>query len=101
MADREKPLALYIFSKDKPMVDRILTNTSSGGVTVNDTLMHPSCELTVDNSFNALIVMLSWYCQLDVGKGVKFTKKSFPNLLWASGLTHMNNTGKLGPVVYP
>jgi len=47
LACREKPLAMYIFSKDKPAVDRILTNTSSGGVTVNDTLMHPNCELNV------------------------------------------------------
>lgn len=38
--DREKPLAMYIFSKNKPLVDRILSNTSSGDVTVNDTLMH-------------------------------------------------------------
>jgi hypothetical protein len=40
---REKPLALYVFSKDKKSIDRILGETSSGGVTVNDTLMHPSC----------------------------------------------------------
>jgi len=45
LACRDKPLAMYIFSNNKPVVDRILTNTSSGGVTVNDTLMHPSCEL--------------------------------------------------------
>ncbi len=35
-----KPLALYIFSKDEEFVDRILDNTSSGGVTVNNCLMH-------------------------------------------------------------
>lgn len=39
---KEKPLAMYIFSKNKKVVDRILSSTSSGGVTVNDTLMHPS-----------------------------------------------------------
>ena len=44
---REKPLAMYIFSKDKPVVERILTNTSSGDVTVNDTLMHFSRELNI------------------------------------------------------
>jgi len=44
LACREKPLAMYIFSKNMPLVDRILTNTSSGDVTVNDTLMHSSRE---------------------------------------------------------
>lgn len=39
---REKPLALYVFSKNNATVKRILDSTSSGGVTVNDTLMHPS-----------------------------------------------------------
>ena len=36
----EKPLALYIFSKNNRKVERILNETSAGGVTVNDTLMH-------------------------------------------------------------
>ncbi|GJQ80099.1 putative aldehyde dehydrogenase [Trypoxylus dichotomus] len=40
----DKPLALYIFSKNKKNVDLILDSTSSGGVTVNDTLMHLVCE---------------------------------------------------------
>lgn len=39
---KEKPLAMYLFSKNKEVVDKILSSTSSGGVTVNDTLMHPS-----------------------------------------------------------
>lgn len=37
---REKPLALYIFSKKEEDISLILENTSSGNVTVNDTLMH-------------------------------------------------------------
>ncbi|MFV0276223.1 MAG: aldehyde dehydrogenase family protein [Parahaliea sp.] len=37
---RHKPLALYIFSRDDAFVDEVLANTSSGGVTVNDCLMH-------------------------------------------------------------
>ena len=36
----EKPLALYIFSKNKKNTDYLLKNTSSGGVTINDTLLH-------------------------------------------------------------
>jgi aldehyde dehydrogenase (NAD+) len=38
--NREKPLALYVFSKDKQTVKSFQTQTSSGGMTVNDTLMH-------------------------------------------------------------
>lgn len=36
---REKPLALYIFSKDKKLIELIMENTSSGGVCVNDVMM--------------------------------------------------------------
>ena len=35
-----RPLALYPFSRDRATVERILAQTSSGGVTVNDTLVH-------------------------------------------------------------
>lgn len=35
-----KPLALYLFSKSDKIKDRILTETSSGGVCINDTIMH-------------------------------------------------------------
>ncbi|MFC7302189.1 coniferyl aldehyde dehydrogenase [Cognatiluteimonas weifangensis] len=35
-----RPLALYAFSRDRATVERILEQTSSGGVTVNDTLLH-------------------------------------------------------------
>lgn len=37
---KPKPLALYIFSRDKSFQDRILTQTSSGGVSINDVMMH-------------------------------------------------------------
>lgn len=40
----EKPLALYIFSNRKNDVKLILDNTSSGGVCINDTLMHIAVE---------------------------------------------------------
>lgn len=34
------PLALYVFSRDRTVVDRILDKTLSGGVTVNNFFMH-------------------------------------------------------------
>ena len=37
---RDKPLALYIFSKNNAVIDNILECTSAGGVLVNDTIMH-------------------------------------------------------------
>ncbi|MGB5900584.1 MAG: aldehyde dehydrogenase [Geitlerinemataceae cyanobacterium] len=36
---RPKPLALYLFSKDKQTQQQVLTRTSSGGVCLNDTVM--------------------------------------------------------------
>ncbi|KAJ7995101.1 hypothetical protein DPEC_G00241080 [Dallia pectoralis] len=38
--EREKPLALYVFSSNKKVIKRMLSETTSGGVTVNDVLMH-------------------------------------------------------------
>lgn len=35
-----KPLALYYFGRDKREQQRILSETSSGGVTINDVIMH-------------------------------------------------------------
>lgn len=40
--NREKPLAMYVFSNQKKTIERFLSQTSSGGVCVNDTLMHLS-----------------------------------------------------------
>lgn len=37
---REKPLALYYFSNDDNKVEHILNSISSGGVTINDTILH-------------------------------------------------------------
>lgn len=37
---REKPLALYIFGKDKDTLRLINQNTSSGAIVFNDTMMH-------------------------------------------------------------
>ncbi|WP_371377666.1 coniferyl aldehyde dehydrogenase [Thalassotalea aquiviva] len=41
---RERPLALYVMSKDRTLIDRILTQTHSGGVCINDTLMHVAAD---------------------------------------------------------
>jgi coniferyl-aldehyde dehydrogenase len=38
--DRPRPLALYLFSHDKAATERVLCETVSGGVTVNETMLH-------------------------------------------------------------
>lgn len=42
--DREKPLAVYVFSSDKKIVDRFLAETTSGGVCVNDCILQVALE---------------------------------------------------------
>ncbi|TQV84787.1 coniferyl aldehyde dehydrogenase [Exilibacterium tricleocarpae] len=39
---KERPLALYLFSNDKKLQQQVLTNTISGGVCINDCMMHPA-----------------------------------------------------------
>ncbi|XP_012150567.1 aldehyde dehydrogenase type III isoform X2 [Megachile rotundata] len=41
---REKPLALYLFSNDEKTISLFLENTSSGGVCVNDVIMHAQVD---------------------------------------------------------
>jgi coniferyl-aldehyde dehydrogenase len=38
--DRPRPLALYVFDHDEEAVEKVLSETTSGGVTVNDTMLH-------------------------------------------------------------
>lgn len=44
ISDREKPLALYVFSNDTKTIDFIKNNTSSGGFCVNDTVIYAGVE---------------------------------------------------------
>ncbi len=41
---RPRPLVLYLFARDRRMADRVLTRTVSGGVCINDTLLHIAAE---------------------------------------------------------
>ncbi|UWZ96850.1 coniferyl aldehyde dehydrogenase [Vibrio splendidus] len=41
---RERPLALYLMSHDKKTQDRFLSDTHSGGVCINDSLVHVAAE---------------------------------------------------------
>jgi coniferyl-aldehyde dehydrogenase len=41
---RPRPLALYVMSDNKKEVDRIITQSHSGGVCVNDTVIHVGAD---------------------------------------------------------
>ena len=37
---KEKPLALYLFTEDKPTIEKVFSKLSFGGGAINDTIMH-------------------------------------------------------------
>ena len=41
---RPRPLALYVFDHERAVIDRVLAETVSGGVTVNETILHIAQE---------------------------------------------------------
>jgi len=49
--ERPKPLALYLFSRDREKQKLVLNNTSSGGGCINDTMLH---QPTVDMPFGGV-----------------------------------------------
>lgn len=40
VAKREKPLSLYIFSNKKEYIDHVMKNSTAGGTTINDAMIH-------------------------------------------------------------
>ena len=38
--DRDKPLALYVFSKNEDVIEHVLTSTTSGNAGINDVVVH-------------------------------------------------------------
>uniref|UniRef100_A0A3B3ZRW7 Aldehyde dehydrogenase family 3 member A2 n=1 Tax=Periophthalmus magnuspinnatus TaxID=409849 RepID=A0A3B3ZRW7_9GOBI len=38
--DREKPLVVYVFTDDKKIIQRMISETSSGALLANDCLVH-------------------------------------------------------------
>lgn len=41
---RPKPLALYLFAQDDPLIERFIVETSSGALCVNDVVLHCSLD---------------------------------------------------------
>jgi len=42
--ERDRPLALYYFSRNKADIERLLTQTVAGGACINETLYHNACN---------------------------------------------------------
>lgn len=42
--NNHKPLALYVFGKNQKNINKVVENTSSGGVTINDLMMHANAK---------------------------------------------------------
>lgn len=40
IASKEKPLALYLFSRSREVIRKVMAGTSAGGTAINETLMH-------------------------------------------------------------
>lgn len=49
ISDRPKPLVAYVFTKNKEVEKRIVASISSGGMVVNDTIVHVSNSETTTN----------------------------------------------------
>ncbi|KAH8959708.1 hypothetical protein BDL97_06G091600 [Sphagnum fallax] len=43
IADQPKPLAIYVFTNDKVVQDQMVSKTSSGGMVINDAVLHFVC----------------------------------------------------------
>ena len=56
---------MYVFSKDKSVVDKMVSEISCGGVTVNDVLMHTSREFPVLRYVCSYILISSNDSQVD------------------------------------
>ena len=63
---REKPLALYVFSNNKAVVQAIKESTSSGGFLVNDTMVHAGGTLFLH--YHMILRLLMGPC----GTGITF-----------------------------
>ena len=85
---RPKPLALYLFSEDKPTQRRILENVSFGGGCVNDTVVHLATPYMGFGGVGAS------------GMGQYHGKKSFDTFTHYKSVLHQSGRVDL-PVRYP
>ncbi|NLQ17073.1 coniferyl aldehyde dehydrogenase [Marinomonas sp. M1K-6] len=86
--NRERPLALYLFSGDKVQQEHVLKQTHSGGVSINDTLMHIAQD---DMPFGGIGPS---------GMGHYHGKEGFLTLSKAKSV-HRKGRFNIGKIIYP
>lgn len=85
---RDKPLALYVYSQDAELVERVISETSSGSVCVN----HNAVQLAVPNlPFGGVGAS---------GMGVSNGRAGFDNLSHLKSVLRRPQRGEI-PVMYP
>lgn len=85
---RTKPLALYLFTKDNDVQNKVISETSSGGVCINDVLMH---MVVPDLPFGGVG---------QSGIGAYHGRNSFTTFSHAKGILTKSTYGDL-PLRYP
>ncbi|MGZ7080736.1 MAG: aldehyde dehydrogenase family protein [Thermoanaerobaculia bacterium] len=89
IAERETPLVLYLFSRDRRVIERVKRETSSGGMVVNDTLVH----------FNQLYLPFGGVGESGMGKGHgRYGFEAFSN---ARGVLEQPTKWSLIQTLYP
>lgn len=86
---RDYPLALYMFSKNQKSIDYVLSSTNSGGVCVNDIIMHIVCEGLPFGGVGPS------------GMGCTHGQDGFNQFVHTRSVLHRGNMDMIGSVRYP
>lgn len=95
---RPRPLALYLLSNDKNHFNRLMTETHSGGVTVNDTILHVSQESLPFGGVGAS--GMGHYHGIEGFKTFSHAKSIFKQSRFASSKLIYPPYGKLSKLLY-
>lgn len=83
--DRPKPLALYVFTSDQSLIEKVTQQTSSGAISINECLMHFTVE---DLPFGGVG---------DSGMGCYHGKASFATFSHMKTLFHQSGRSVMDP----
>ncbi len=77
---RPRPLALYFFGPDGANRQRVLKNTTSGNVTINDTMIYSETRLATDLGIDGLgkyVRIPQRWITAPLGKTVRFSVRGW------------------------
>ncbi len=86
---RPRPLALYYFDGDEQRVERVLSETVSGGATINDTLLHFLCDALPRRAVG------------DSGQGAYLGHKSFERFSHQKSVLYQSRLSGVGSFAPP